>query len=674
MSSQNFVTRPGSQFVQRGTGAVERTVESKLQDVISVKDFGAVGDGVTNDGIAIQAAIDSGATRIEFPAGTYKLNTGISKALNGGALELIGLGNVIIDATSLGASTKILEISGNTSSSYSLGTSIAVGDTTFQVPAGLSLAAGDIVEFKSTDLWCFARSAYIKGELVEIRSVSGTTATIDGTFYDSYTAATTSLRKFSAPSVRIENLRLTRPSSDSTSLYMLGIELIRCKDSTLNRVEVEYSNQACFQLTNCYRTSVVDCVAVGNFVSAQGLDYGLVENSGMLTRVRGGSFVAGRHGITHGGTYPSRECLVDGAYIGNKTATTLAFDTHQNGENISVKNCTIYNGAYIGSINTTFSNNFIVVPEGMFDQAIQLNPAKSCRHITIADNNIESYNSNASQEGHLIKFFVSGQLTLSDTVTIDRLDITGNKIELNKTGNNNVYGIWLRGTNDATGAVTINTLNIAGNDIALPSGTAVAYFDWGGGLFTIAHLMLTDNKLNAVSRALLVADVPSKLITNRATISRNLFTITGASYSASVRFDGTQPVLIESNTFNGGVGLEIDQNGPVVIQNNIFASGTNSINFIGTPGITDAYINNNVDLSTNGMSNVGLARVFAMQAAGWVAAHRRLAWRSAVPTTGTWLRGDIVYNFSPTAGDFIGWVCTTAGTPGTWKTFGAISA
>jgi hypothetical protein len=47
---------------------------------------------------------------------------------------------------------------------------------------------------------------------------------------------------------------------------------------------------------------------------------------------------------------------------------------------------------------------------------------------------------------------------------------------------------------------------------------------------------------------------------------------------------------------------------------------------------------------------------------------------AAAPTTGSHEVGEIVYNIAPTAGGNIGWVCTTAGTPGTWKTFGAIAA
>jgi hypothetical protein len=57
-------------FTTSGGSAVERTIESKLRDVVSVKDFGAVGDGVTDDTVAIRAAI---ATKLPvyFPAGTY---------------------------------------------------------------------------------------------------------------------------------------------------------------------------------------------------------------------------------------------------------------------------------------------------------------------------------------------------------------------------------------------------------------------------------------------------------------------------------------------------------------------------------------------------------------------------------------------------------------------------
>jgi hypothetical protein len=58
--------------------------------------------------------------------------------------------------------------------------------------------------------------------------------------------------------------------------------------------------------------------------------------------------------------------------------------------------------------------------------------------------------------------------------------------------------------------------------------------------------------------------------------------------------------------------------------------------------------------------------------AGGVAKVRLLG--TAAPSSGTYEVGDIVYNSAPVAGGTIGFVCTTAGTPGTWKTFGAIAA
>ena len=53
------------------TGGTSRTLNSKLSDVVSVKDFGAVGNGTANDTVAVQAALNSGAKAVYFPGGTY---------------------------------------------------------------------------------------------------------------------------------------------------------------------------------------------------------------------------------------------------------------------------------------------------------------------------------------------------------------------------------------------------------------------------------------------------------------------------------------------------------------------------------------------------------------------------------------------------------------------------
>jgi hypothetical protein len=72
---------PGtSTFLQLGAGAVSRTVTSKLQDVVHVKDFGAKGDGVTDDSAAFTAALASGAGEVRADNGAYLVDSVITLA------------------------------------------------------------------------------------------------------------------------------------------------------------------------------------------------------------------------------------------------------------------------------------------------------------------------------------------------------------------------------------------------------------------------------------------------------------------------------------------------------------------------------------------------------------------------------------------------------------------
>jgi len=72
-------------------------VQVKLQETLSVKDFGAIGDGVTNDTAAIQTAINaamaaSTPTSLYFPAGTYRCSN-LSYASRSYHLEIRGDGS-----------------------------------------------------------------------------------------------------------------------------------------------------------------------------------------------------------------------------------------------------------------------------------------------------------------------------------------------------------------------------------------------------------------------------------------------------------------------------------------------------------------------------------------------------------------------------------------------------
>ena len=90
------------------------TVRAKLQEIISVKDFGAVGNGTTNDSAAFNAALNAviaaGGGTLDIPFGTYKVNLDWSSqviAQSYGYITINGNNSILVGVTGAPAVLKI---------------------------------------------------------------------------------------------------------------------------------------------------------------------------------------------------------------------------------------------------------------------------------------------------------------------------------------------------------------------------------------------------------------------------------------------------------------------------------------------------------------------------------------------------------------------------------------
>ena len=84
-------------YLPSGTGAVLKTVQAKFSDQVSVKDFGATGDGVTDDSVAVYNAIDYAkilGNEVFFPAGVYRVTYGYTQSSGYKSVFLRGCGRV----------------------------------------------------------------------------------------------------------------------------------------------------------------------------------------------------------------------------------------------------------------------------------------------------------------------------------------------------------------------------------------------------------------------------------------------------------------------------------------------------------------------------------------------------------------------------------------------------
>jgi hypothetical protein len=337
------------------TGAINRPINEKIQEIVSVKDFGAIGNGSTDDTVAIQAAITAVASTgqgLYVPAGTYKITSALSST---GSLNMFGNGTTsIFDFSSATIATPCLTIAGSITQIQNI-TSASQGNLSVAFASAPSLSVADVFCISSSDLWNTARAYYYAGEWCQARSISGTTVGITNPLYDSYTPANVKVYKLNSVSVSLRNMQF---KGGANTFGLVTIQF--CDKPKLENITAYNENYQAIMFDRCYRPTSTNCTFYNKGSSSD--DYGLLIGNCQKVRVIGGDYYARRHGISiGGGDYPcavtNRDVRVIGSTISNDiNSGVYSADMHGNMQDCYYQDCTIYQGGGWAGADNGYDN------------------------------------------------------------------------------------------------------------------------------------------------------------------------------------------------------------------------------------------------------------------------------------------------------------------------------
>lgn len=330
-----------------GTAELSQTVETKLRQTVSVKDFGAVGDGVADDTAAIQAAVTA-AKNIIVPTGTYKITSTINLTSD---QNIECQADVIFDVSSAPNQTIVFYGAGSFGSTYSLTANAVVGATTLTLTSGdaANFAANDWIQIYSNTIYDPGFSAAKIGEMVQIASVSSGTITLKSPLAggDYTTAQSAVIRK----ATFIENTSVIGGqfigSSTSTVLHV-AVRFDIAYNCSIYKSRAKFCNGNSFNI----RDSLF-CIASDIYVedalatTGYGINWtGTCQDCKTVNSV----FVRCRHAVTNtsGGIGLCRRLSYENCTSYDSINNGDAFDTHSNGEDIAFVNCVTYDASANG--------------------------------------------------------------------------------------------------------------------------------------------------------------------------------------------------------------------------------------------------------------------------------------------------------------------------------------
>jgi hypothetical protein len=557
-------------FLQTGTGAVLRSGQDKMRDIVNPKDFGAVANGVTDDQAAIQNAVNSGAKIVDGQGLTYKVNSRIILPSN------ITVQNFDFDMTSLpgGVGNALyfgLQSNGTQGAAMNLTADAVAGfgpnpSVSLSLANAATLTDGDLIFVTSDQIW--ADSIRI-GELAEVLYVDGTTVYLQSPLTYSYAVADVGrVQKVNVvENITVRNCTAVGPSELTTPPTILsgffGVQ--NARNIVVENCQIRNFQRSGVEFRRVFQGWMKDCV-VKNIIDYYGCS---VFDASSYISVTNNVFENTRHAVslvssaTVGGV--NNYIVVTGNYC---TGRDASLDTHVSSDNVIFANnvcrgegkMSAPSGIIFQGRNAVITGNTI---NGNLNNGIIVQPFVALagyEGMVVVNNNLIDVQRNNIASANGIYYQASNSAL--------RLPLKGIAISGNIINGAAAFGVYIQNTVNAV--LPANNISITANTI---TNCAIGVgFRTDAVAGTISNATVTGNTItNTASGAegvLLRPNDAGNLISDIA-ITGNTFALGASSTGVDKVGSGDcTGILIEGNVYSG-VTVPID----TTLRNLTIASG-----------------------------------------------------------------------------------------------------
>lgn len=571
------------------TGAVAGTVHKKLQEIVSFKDFGAVGDGSTNDAAAIQAAItalSSGGT-IDGQGLTYRVDSTITSVLSNTVIQ-----NATFDfsqqSDTIGSIDRGFYVAGSIATGVSLTSNTALDSNTVAVTTS-SFAVDDLVFLKSTSVWDSSTSTTF-GQYARVKSIDSPSqlSLYDAVLMPFNTANAATIAKVTpVKKVVFDNVNFIGANNLTQSQNALYFEY--GEDCTVSNCKFEKFDYLGVGFFRCYASTISGSHIKFARNSGNAYGYGIFGGSYACTVINSWGEDC-RHTVTIGDN--------DGVNIFNKVigchatgSKDAGFDSHSAsmytefiGNTVEMSNdqagTSNHDGLIIQGLHAVFIGNTVVNQKGA---GISYQPLVQAGISTTAIIEGNTIFCDDVGYGAVGGNGIYCQVTATYGANFDSLIIKGNKIQ---GGLNNVSGVTGIYVYDLKSSTTVKNVVIEGNIVDTMGTNALPLYirtATAATSATIQDIVISNNILKT-------GDSSAAIITsgNASAVIKN---ITGANN------------ILESTTSGWNFNSTVGSVTKIRFGKNVYNTSTNRVTITDTAVTTDVLMDDSATYEVTTITN-----------------------------------------------------------------------